>query len=89
MNKLSASLGRRSERKVRSKFNIEIKGHTYRVQVVKAKNEFSCEECIFESMHINCSIYKNQTGFCSAGREDKIAVNFKPLNPIETKGGEK
>lgn len=88
MNELSASLGRRSERKVGSKFKIEINGHTYRVQVVKAKNEFSCDECIFENMHLNCSIYKKKTGFCGAGREDKIAVNFKPLNPIETKGGQ-
>lgn len=78
----------KSERKIGSKFNVEIKGHTYRVQVVKAKNDFSCDECVFESMHINCSIYKKQTGFCGAGRNDKIAVNFKPIIPIDMEGGQ-
>lgn len=89
MSNLSASLGRRSERKIGSRFNVEIKGHTYRVQVVEAKNEFSCDECIFQTMHLNCSIYKKQTGFCGAGRDDKMAVNFKPITPIVIKGDQK
>ena len=79
------------ERKIGSKFKIDLKGTIYRVEVVRVTlgARPNCEGCIFELLHVTpCSIYKHIVGFCGTAREDGNIVIFKPVEPLISKGGQ-